>query len=134
MKTYRGYRAGGCCAVEVSRARWSRSRLCSGDTEIITWYLPSQLGLHYHFPGFDWGPSGQKPGMLQFALAILVDALGEEMALECYEDFQASVAATLGDTWTMTDDDIFDWYRRWKAPCQETSLEELVGETALCQS
>jgi len=132
VKTYIGYRVDGSCAVEVhceplvSRGRPSRS-VCMGDvaeSEII-YFLRSRLDLRYESPGFCWGRPGARA--LQLAVALLADAIGEDHALECYEDFCGDVVVKLRDRWELTDDDILGWYRGWKTRAQEASPEELVG-------
>lgn len=132
MKTYRGYRAGGGCAVEVhcepSAAQRHRPRAACGVDEIdagTMYFLPSRLDLAYHSPtGFEWGYGGSGPA--QLALALLADAIGEDLALECYHDFKWAVIAKLEDTWELSEDDLFAWHRNWKARSQEESPEELV--------
>jgi len=104
MKTYRGYRAGGGCAVEVhcepSPAQGRRPRAACGADDVdagMTYFLPSRLDLVHHSPtGFEWGYNGSGPA--QLALALLADALGEDLALKCYQDFKSAVIAILMTT------------------------------------
>jgi hypothetical protein len=135
MKTYRGYRAGGGCAIEVhcgalvTRGLKSPSACVPDDAaDAVTYFLPSRLDLLYITPGFDWGRQGSKPRMEQLALALLADAVGEDLALEVYEWFAASVIATCNqDALAMTDEDVMHWCRCWKDRAQKASPEELVG-------
>jgi hypothetical protein len=132
MKTYRGYRAGGACAVEVrcgpNMAQGHKPRAACGVDEIdasTVYFLPSRLDLAYHSPtGFEWGHGGSGPA--QLALALLADGIGEELALECYHDFKSAVVAKLEGMWELSDDDLFTWHRNWKARSQEESPEVSV--------
>jgi hypothetical protein len=129
MKTYRGYRVDGGCAVEVHFSQPHERPtvyVVEGTPRDPYYFLPSRLDLRYYFPGYDWGPRGLPSSMKQLSLAILVDALGEDLALECYEDFQDLVVTAMGDTWETTDEVLQIWYRDWKAPCFEDSPEDLA--------
>ncbi|MGH8562752.1 MAG: DUF6166 domain-containing protein [Gammaproteobacteria bacterium] len=69
--------------------------------------LPLRLDLRNHSPdGFAWGYGGSGPA--QLALALLCDHLGDEQALEFYQDFKWRVIAGLpgGGEWTLSSADI----------------------------
>lgn len=89
MKTYRGWREGGQCFVQVNY----------GDE------LPLRLDLANHSPtGFDWGYAGSGPA--QLALAILAYDLNDELAFAHYEEFKFEVIAKLKHEWLLTSFDI----------------------------
>jgi hypothetical protein len=72
--------------------------------------LPPRTDLHAWTQGeLDWG-AFSRPAH-QLALALLADALGEALALSLTGAFSAQVVQLLPDTWTLTCDDIADWFR-----------------------
>ena len=64
--------------------------------------LPLRLDLVSHSPtGFEWGYGGSGPA--QLALALLMDALGnEDAALHHYQEFKRQVVAKWGESWTIS--------------------------------
>ena len=67
--------------------------------------LPLCLDLHNHSPtGFEWGYSGSGPA--QLALALMADALGDEIAQVHYQDFKRAIVSGLGDYWRITAEEI----------------------------
>lgn len=67
--------------------------------------LALRLDLRGHSPtGFEWGYGGSGPA--QTALAILADCVGDELALQLYQDFKFKVIAGLGRKWTITEEEV----------------------------
>jgi prepilin-type processing-associated H-X9-DG protein len=63
--------------------------------------LDPRHDLRNHSPdGFQWGYGGSGPG--QLALAICVNAVGEERGQRIYQDFKFAVVAHLGDAWELS--------------------------------
>jgi len=62
-----------------------------------------------HSPdGFEWGYPGSGPS--QLALALLLDATNSEtIAQGYYQEFNYTVIAALGNAWTMTREEIWNW-------------------------
>ncbi len=59
--------------------------------------------------GPEWGYSGSGPA--QLALAILSDAVGDQEALSCYQDFKFSVVCALPhDHWELRRDEVRAWH------------------------
>jgi len=104
-KTYHGRRsADGSCDVWVVE---DHTKLLTAEAvnESATRDLPLRLDLHNHSPtGFEWGYGGSGPA--QLALALLADALGDEIAQVQYQDFKMAVVSGLGVCWTITADEI----------------------------
>jgi hypothetical protein len=64
--------------------------------------------------GFEWGYAGSGPS--QLALAILVDAVGEDRALLLYQDFARAVVARLPrHAWELSADDVREWVAEQEA-------------------
>lgn len=72
--------------------------------------LPMRNDLRNHSPtGPEWGCSGSGPA--QLALAILSDAVGDDEALSCYQDFKFNVVCALPhDHWELRRDEVAEWY------------------------
>ena len=103
----------------------TRARLYGGDrspndyqpvlvTDIVdnildTLPLSPSLKLRQHSPtGFAWGYLGSGPA--QLALAILLDATGdEELAQRYYMDFKQDFVARWPEKWLITTNDIDAW-------------------------
>ena len=68
--------------------------------------LPPRLDLRNHSPtGFEWGYGGSGPA--QLALAILCDHVGDDRALNIYQEFKRRVIACLPSAeWTLTTEEI----------------------------
>jgi hypothetical protein len=97
MKHYVGERAPGGVEVTVI----DRDHAGGG------YPLPPRLDLRNHSPtGFEYGYSGSGPA--QLALALLADALGDEVRAErLHQDFKFKVIARLAhDGWELSQDDI----------------------------
>jgi hypothetical protein len=77
-----------------------------------------QLCAFLHKTGFNWGYGGSGPA--QLALAILADALGDDKAQCCYQDFKWQVLSIISDDqWQLTEAEVRQWYRQfrqWKKP------------------
>ena len=97
MKRYEGNRRNGLTDVRVNGAP-----------------LNPRLDLRKHsLTGFEWGYGGSGP--TQLALAILADCVGDELALQHYQEFKRAVIESLPR-------------RRW------TLLEEQIQETVKASS
>lgn len=57
---------------------------------------------------FDWGNKGAAAH--QLAIAILAEVLGDELALDFYEDFAAQVVAKLPASWILEAEDVNGWF------------------------
>ena len=134
MKTYRGFRVGDGCAVEVhcwslfqSELRTPVPCIAEDDSSGGWYFLPSRIGLDLGLPpGFDWGYLGAGPSSL--ALAILADAIDEKTAFAQYEQFVLTTIGRLhGDTFEMTDEQIRGGAADGTAIDQEPSPELLVS-------
>lgn len=93
MKTYRGHRWGGGCAVTVGGR-----------------VLDPRHDLFNHSPtGFEWGYGGSGPA--QLALAILADYTGDgELAVRMHQAFKRELVETIdGDEWRLTADEVAGW-------------------------
>jgi len=133
MKTYKGYRIDGHCAVEVHcqalifrGERFPKSLLTEDLVGNAMYFLPlrrSQFISRRAEIGFDWGNESFKA--LQLALSLLTDALGEPVEMELCVDFHLEIIANLRDTWELTDADVRVWHREWKFRGQDATLEEL---------
>lgn len=70
--------------------------------------LDLRLDLAFHSPnGFEWGYRGD--GAAQLAIALLADAVGDELALEYAELFKVRVVASLGGEWRLPIVAVFEW-------------------------
>ena len=89
MKRYEGRRRNGIADVRVNGVP-----------------LNPRLDLYNHSPtGFEWGYGGSGPA--QLALAILSDCIGDEAALQHYQEFKSTVVATLPHRkWTLTEEQV----------------------------
>lgn len=89
MKRYEGTRRNGLADVRVNGVP-----------------LNPRLDLYNHSPsGFEWGYGGSGPA--QLALAILADCIGEEVALQHYQEFKRTVVAALPHRrWTLTEEEV----------------------------
>jgi hypothetical protein len=67
------------------------------------------LELRNHSPtGFAWGYGGSGPA--QLALAILMDATGEQaLALRHYQEFKFQFVAGWGDSWRITQAEVLSF-------------------------
>lgn len=80
MKIYEGYFQG----QRMPEQRVPRVRVLDGSR---TYRLDPRLDLRNHSPtGVAWGYAGSGPA--QLALALLADAVGDELALAHYQDFK----------------------------------------------
>jgi hypothetical protein len=62
-----------------------------------------------HSPtGMSWGYGGSGPSDL--ALSLLTEAIGSEKAEKCYQDFKFEVVNLFSDRWSITTEQIQDWY------------------------
>jgi hypothetical protein len=101
MKTYRGSRERGKVWIESAEyeGRWRD--------------LPLRLDIVNHSrSGFEWGYLGSGPA--QLALPILCEYLGEpQLAVRFYEEFKEDVVARWkGDEWTLTEQEIEEWFNK----------------------
>lgn len=76
-----------------------------GEPTAITWRaLPPRHDLANHSPdGFNWGYGGSAPA--QLALALAVDALGEERGLRAYQMLKWALVSSwaTNEPWAITD-------------------------------
>jgi hypothetical protein len=71
------------------------------------------LALANHSPtGFEWGYSGSGPS--QLALAILINEMPSDRALDIYQSFKEDMISRLGSPWRMTSAEIAEWLNRKK--------------------
>lgn len=92
MKSYEGHRAQGECVVMVTDRTLPHDKSQAGT--VRRYRLPLYNEVVNHSPtGFEWGYTGSGP--TQLALAILVDSLGRELALEHYHAFKTDFIAGL---------------------------------------
>ena len=96
MKIYKGFAVpedkGGPCIVTVNDK-----------------LLDPQNRLRNHSPdGFQWGYGGSGPA--QLALAICVNAIGEEIGQQVYQDFKWKIIAKLpqGKDWLLTENEVLE--------------------------
>lgn len=92
---YRGYVRGGLCRVTYQR------KDCNEEP------LPPRHDLKNHSPdGFVWGYNGSEPA--QLALALLAFEMGDQFALDHYQDFKATFVARWPQDgeWRITSDHI----------------------------
>lgn len=94
--------------------RYQFRRLSDGVEAVVIEGLSSRpldlrLDLHNHSPtGFEWGYGGSGPA--QLALAVLADCLGDEYALDFYQDFKRDVVAgQSGAAWSIEESAIRAW-------------------------
>ncbi len=68
--------------------------------------LKLRLDLRNHSPtGFEWGYEGS--GAAQLALAILADCVGDELAIQHYQEFKRRIIARLSEPdWTLTENQV----------------------------
>ena len=68
--------------------------------------LPLRLELRDHSPtGFGWGDDGSGPA--QLALALLIDATGDEtLAIRHYQAFKRRVVAAWKESWSITAEEV----------------------------
>ena len=104
MKTYCGARWRDGCHVVVGNAG-------------VADYKPlaKRMDLRNHAERFDWG--NYEPGCYQLALAILAEAIGDDLALEHYEKFHRDIISTLPrEAFGMDEDMIWRWVQtgKWK--------------------
>ncbi len=72
--------------------------------------LPLRLDLENHSPtGFCWGYGGSGPA--QLALALIADAVDDNMARRNYQQFKWEVIARfpMDQSWELTDEQVKDW-------------------------
>lgn len=69
----------------------------------------ASIKLVNHSPtGFCWGYAGSGPA--QLALAILLDVTANKLiALDHYQDFKWAFVARWGDSFSITDSEVFEW-------------------------
>ena len=117
-KIYRGVRRPSgyidVCVIEPCVATpLRRAATCSRP-------LPLHLELRNHSPtGFAWGYGGSGPS--QLALAILMDATGEQaLALRHYQEFKFNFVAGWGDSWRITQAEVFSFLasREYPVACR----------------
>ena len=103
-KLYHGVRHGdGNCEVFVDEPPTSTPLRGAGTSSRA---LPLHLELRNHSPtGFAWGYGGSGPA--QLALAILMDATGEQtLALRHYQEFKFCFVSRCGESWRISQDQI----------------------------
>jgi hypothetical protein len=74
--------------------------------------LPIRLDLANHSPdGFAWGYGGSGPA--QLALALLADAVGDDVALKFYQRFKSEVVAAwpMNGVWTYSRAEAREWVK-----------------------
>ena len=78
------------------------------DDQISSELVP-RYDLRNHSPtGFEWGYQGSGPA--QLALAILADAVGDELAQKHYQEFKREVIARIfNNIWTISLDYVSGW-------------------------
>jgi hypothetical protein len=78
--------------------------------------LNPRFDLRNHSPtGFEWGYGGSGPA--QLALAILADCVGDELALQHYQEFKRAVIESLPRRhWTLTSGQIEEALKTLGAP------------------
>ena len=63
-----------------------------------------------HSPtGMAWGYGGSGPADL--ALSLLTEVIGEKEADKYYQDFKQECVSLFGGRWTITDEEITEWYK-----------------------
>lgn len=85
--------------------------------------LPPRFSLANHSPtGFEWGYLGSGPA--QLALAVAAYCLGDERALECYQELKSGFFGNLsqapGSFWEIWSEDVVAW----------SDILETAGKTA----
>lgn len=78
--------------------------------------LPLRLDLAKKSPtGFEWGYNGSGPA--QLALAMLSDVVGDARAVPNFQRFKFAVVGRLPQMgWTLTREDVLDWFEREAKP------------------
>ena len=71
--------------------------------------LPIRHDLCMKSQEFNWGYGGSGPA--QLALALCAHVLGDDTALEVFQDFKREWVAGWGSEWEITSDEIEEWYR-----------------------
>jgi hypothetical protein len=96
--TYIGFRTKGVCKI----------RRLDPNRKLTTLRLEPSLKVENHSPaGFTWGYGGSGPA--QTALALLLDWTGDrEVASQLHQDFKFLVVSRLGESWTLTGQQISD--------------------------
>ena len=75
--------------------------------------LPMRMDIRKHAVCFDWG--NDKPGSYQLALAILADAISDDLALEHHEKFQQDIISILPkEAFGMDEEMIWRWIQTGK--------------------
>lgn len=90
--------------------------------------LDKRLDVHREAPcGFDWGPKADDKRACQLAIALLVDMIDAETAVESYNLFAENVVRQelTGDSWTITSSDMSDTAH------QNRSMDESILRTPL---
>lgn len=89
------------------------------------------LKVRNHSPtGFEFGYSGSGPA--QLALAVLLDCLGDELAVRHYQDFKADfLAVAKGNRLDVTEEQILEWVKGRDASMSppEYEVRKAAGET-----
>jgi hypothetical protein len=95
--------------------------------------LPMRNDLRNHSPtGAEWGYGGSGPA--QLALAILCDAIGEELALGHYQDFKFAVVSRFKrDQWEMSGDAVQAWYQQNRRPEQKYAQDRKPSPAELVE-
>ena len=70
---------------------------------------PSQALVNHSPNGFNWGYGGSGPA--QLALALLLDSVGEQQALELYHQFKEEVVAQLPSEFYLSRQEIVKWVK-----------------------
>ena len=96
--TYIGFRTKGVCKI----------RRLDPNRKLTTLRLAPSLKVRNHSPaGFTWGHGGSGPA--QTALALLLDWTGDRaIANQLHQDFKFLVVGRLGESWTLTGQQISD--------------------------
>lgn len=94
MKVYEGHRTEEGCEVTVNGRP-----------------LDMRLDLRKHSDRPEWGYAGGGPA--QLALALLADAIGDDMAMEAHQKFKFGVVARFDrEGWILTQAEIRSWIRQ----------------------
>ena len=106
MKVYHGERLG-----EQTTADDVSVKVSDGDR---SYPLDSALNIRNHSPtGMNWGYWGSGPA--QLALAILVDCVGKDIALNHCSEFMRQRVGDFKSEWSITEIEIKLWLRNERA-------------------
>ena len=116
---------------EVDRTVEARKLVIYSDDSIKFLRLPSSNHIRNHSPaGYGFSYSGSGPA--QLSLSILVEALGEELAVQLYQKFKREfVAKAEGDEFRVTASTVREWAERQALSPSSDALDvwgESLGE------